>query len=138
MDTLTVSVRNAMRSQSLQALGEMEAVLALGGCQSQLLPHDLLGGVVRELEIVGAGHHAWQVVVRPHLGAVEGLLDDGERGTERLEAADRESGAAGDKLEEGSLAILVILRHDLEQAPHTLTVHRVSVIRFTALNQHLT
>ena len=138
MDTLTVSVRNAMRSQSLQALGEMEAVLALGGCQSQLLPHDLLGGVVRELEIVGAGHHAGQVVVRPHLGAVEGLLDDGEWGTERLEAADRESGASGDKLEECSLIVLIILRHDLEQTPHTLTVHRVSVIRFTALNQHLT
>ena len=66
----------------------MEAVLAFGGGQPELLPHDLLGGVVRELEIVGAGHHAGKVVVRPHLGAVEGLLDDGERGAERLEAAD--------------------------------------------------
>ena len=116
----------------------MKAVLAFGGGQPELLPHDLLGGVVRELEIVGAGHHAGKVVVRPHLGAVEGLLDDGERGAERLEAADGESGAAGDKLEECSLVILIILGHDQEQIPHTLTVHRVAVIGFAALNQHLT
>ena len=116
----------------------MEAVLALGCGQSELLSHDLLGAVVRELEIVGAGHHAGQIVVRPHLGAVEGLLDDGERGAEGLEAADGEAGAARDKLEEGPLVILVILGHDLEQVPHTLTVHGVAVIGFAALNQHLT
>lgn len=116
----------------------MEAVLALGSGQSELLSHDLLGRVVRELEIVGAGHHAGQVVVRPHLGAVEGLLDDGERGAEGLEAADGEAGAAGDELEEGPLVILVILGHDLEQVPHTLAVHGVAVIGFAALHQHLT
>ena len=45
----------------------MEAVLALSGRQPQLLLHNLLAGVVRQLEIVGAGHHAGQVVVRVHL-----------------------------------------------------------------------
>ena len=69
----------------------MEAVLALGGRQPQLLPHDLLGGVVRELEIVGAGHHAGQVVVRVHLRRVEGLLHDGERRGQSLKASDRQS-----------------------------------------------
>ena len=116
----------------------MEAVLALCCSQSQFLSHDLLGRVVRELEIVGAGHHAGQVIVGPHLGAVEGLLDDGEWGAEGLEAADREARAASDKLEEGSLVILIILGHDLEQVPHAVAVHGVSVIGFAALNQHLT
>ena len=45
----------------------MEAVLALSDRQPQLLFHNLLAGVVRQLEIVGAGHHAGQVVVRVHL-----------------------------------------------------------------------
>ena len=45
----------------------MEAVLTLGSGQSQLLSHDLLAGVVRQLQIVGAGHHARQIVVRSHL-----------------------------------------------------------------------
>ena len=48
-------------------LGEVEAVLALSSRQPQLLLHNLLAGVVRQLEIVGAGHHAGQVVVRVHL-----------------------------------------------------------------------
>ena len=49
-------------------LGEVEAVLALSGRQPQLLLlHNRLAGVVRQLEIVGAGHHAGQVVVRVHL-----------------------------------------------------------------------
>jgi len=60
-------------------LGEVEAVLALSGRQPQLLLHDLLAGVVRQLEIVGAGHHAGQVVVRVHLWRVERFLHDGER-----------------------------------------------------------
>ena len=45
----------------------MEAVLALSGRQPQILLHNLLAGVVQQLEIVGTGHHAGQVVVRVHL-----------------------------------------------------------------------
>ena len=115
----------------------MEAVLPLSRGQSELLSHDLVGGVVRQLQIVGAGHHAGQVVVGPHLRAVEGLLDDGERGAEGLEAADREPGAAGDELEEGSLVILIIFGHDPEQVPHTLALHGVPVVGLAALNKHL-
>ena len=115
----------------------METILSFGRCQPQLFLHNLLGGVVGQLEIVGAGHHAGQVVVGRHLGGVEGLLDDGEGRAEGLEASDGEAGAPGDKLEECSLVILVILGHDLEQVPHTLAVHGVSVVRLTTITQHL-
>ena len=74
----------------------MEAELSLGCGQFQFLLHDLLAGVVRELEIVGAGHHTGQVVIR----SVDGLLDDGQWRRERLETSDGKPGTARDKLEE--------------------------------------
>ena len=80
----------------------MEAVLAFGGGQPELLPHDLLGGVVRELEIVGAGHHTGQIVVGLHLWRVKSLLHNRQRWSERFIAANGKSGTARDKLEERS------------------------------------
>ena len=115
----------------------METVLPLRSSQPQLLSHDLPGGVVRQLEIVGAGHHAGQVVVRRHLRAVERLLDNRQRRRERLEAADGKSRTPGHELEEGSLVVLIVLRHDAEQVLDAVAVHSVAVVRLATLAQHL-
>ena len=115
----------------------METILSFSRGQPQLFLHYLLGGVVRQLEIVGAGHHAGQVVVRRHLGRVERLLDDRERRREGLEPADGEAGTPGDELEERSLVVLVVLRHDLEQVPHAVAVHGVAMVGLATITQHL-
>ena len=115
----------------------METILSFGRCQPQLFLHNLLGGVVGQLEIVGAGHHAGQVVVGRHLGGVEGLLDDGEGRAEGLEPSDGEAGTPGDELEERSLVVLVVLRHNLEQVPHAVAVHGVAMVGLATITQHL-
>jgi len=108
----------------------VEAVLALGGRKPQLLLHDLLAGVVRQLEIVGAGHHAGQVVVRVHLRRVKSFLHDSKRRRKRLERPDGEARTASDELKEGPLLVLVVLRHDVEQPGDALALQTVAVIRF--------
>ena len=115
----------------------MEAVLALNCCQSQFLFHDLLVGVVRQLEIVGASHHTGQIVVWLHFGRVKSLLDNGEGRRERFVAANGKSGTACDELEERSLLLLVVFGHNQKEVLDALTVHIVTMIRFTGVAQHL-
>ena len=115
----------------------MEAVLALNCCKSQFLLHDLLAGVVRQLEIVGAGHHTGQIVVGLHLWRVKSLLHNRQRRSERFIAANGKSGTARDKLEERSLLLLVVFRHNQKEVLDALTVHIVTMIRFTGVAQHL-
>lgn len=63
----------------------MEAPHALPHGDRQLLPHNGLGGVLGQLEIVDAGHDTRQVVVGGERCFVR-LAHHGERGVQALEA----------------------------------------------------
>ena len=113
----------------------METVLAFLRSDLELLGHDLLAAVVRELEIVDASHHGGQVVVRQDVGGVERLLDDGQRRRQGLEASNRETRGAGDELQELPLLVSVVRAHDLEQEPDGLRVVVEAVIGLAGLHQ---
>lgn len=44
--------------------GKMERLLALPSCNQQFLSHDLYAGVVRQLQVVDAGHDWGEEVIR--------------------------------------------------------------------------
>ena len=70
-------------------LGQMKAKLSFSQGHLQLLPHNFLRTVIRQLEIIHAGHHRGQVIVRISLGVIERLLDHGQGRGQGLEPPPR-------------------------------------------------
>lgn len=64
--------------------GQVEGLLALTGRNQQFLAHDLDAGVVRQLQVVDAGHNGRQEVVRV-LRRFKCLPHDGQRRVQTTE-----------------------------------------------------
>ena len=118
-------------------LRQVERVLPLHRGDPQLLTEHLLAGIVRQLQVVDAGHHGWQVVVGVDVGAVKCLLHDGQVRTESFESADRQARASGDKLQELTLLLTRVAGHHLVQHLDASRLWRVTVIRLATLGQAL-
>lgn len=67
--------------------GEVEGLLTLSGRDQQFLSHGLYAGVVRQLQVVDAGHDRRQEVVRV-LRRLERLPHDSQRGVQAPETWD--------------------------------------------------
>lgn len=68
--------------------GEVEGLLTLSGRDQQFLSHGLYAGVVRQLQVVDAGHDRRQEVVRV-LRGLERLPHDSQRGVQAPETWDK-------------------------------------------------
>lgn len=68
--------------------GEVEGLLTLSGRDQQFLSHGLYAGVVRQLQVVDAGHDRRQEVVRV-LRRLERLPHDSQRGVQAPETWDK-------------------------------------------------
>lgn len=113
----------------------MEAHAALAGGHLQLLAHRLPARVLRQLQIVDAGHHRRQVVVRV-LVAVHLFAHDRQRRRERLEPARRQPRTPRHKLQKQALLVAVVVVQDVVKVLDGLRVLREAVVRAAALGQH--
>lgn len=113
----------------------METHAALAGSQFQLLSHHFPARVFRQLKIVHAGHHRWQIFVRI-LVAVHLLPYNRQRRREGLETARRQPRASGYKLQEQSLLFPVVGAQDFVEVLDGLRILREPVIGAAALGQH--
>lgn len=107
-------------------------MLALVDGSLQLLAHDVDAGVIRELEVIHAGHDRRQVTVGVVV-VIGSLPHDGELRGQRLQAPDGKPRRAGDKLDELTLLDNVVIAQDFEEEFDGLTLVGVAVVWSAAL-----
>lgn len=66
---------------------QVESPLALSYGNIQALSQDFKIGVIRKLEIVDAGHDAWQIIIR-RIWRLTRLADNSEHGCQALETCE--------------------------------------------------
>lgn len=113
----------------------METHASLAGGHLQLLAHHIAIRIVRQLQIVDARHHRWQILVRV-LVAVHLLAHDRERWRERLEAAGWQPRTAGDELQEQPLLVPIVRSENVVEELNRRRVLVEAVVRSAAFRQH--
>eukprot|EP00906_Rhabdomonas_costata_P011921 RCo016965 len=111
--------------------GEVEAALTLHHGQVELVPHHLLCEIVRELEVVRAGHHRGKRIRHLHGDVERGVRrfpDDGQRGLQVLQASHRQPGRPCDKHHKLPLLRRGHPHDDREQVPDSTAGAGVAVV----------
>lgn len=113
----------------------MEAHAAFAGGHPQLRFHHFTAGVLRDLQVVDAGHHRRQILVRV-LIAVDLLAHDCQRWRQGFESARRQARRARYELKEQPLVLARVLTQNVVEILNGERILREAVVGSTAVGQH--